>query len=196
MRRWAAAFGAVIVALAAGAGLTLLFGWGILVVALESLLVSIPPAAPYGWVVPYFQAAVLLGGAAFAAAWIGRWLGDRAHRWWGGVPRVRESGTLPLGRRIAAGLASYGAGVLAGLGGGALLILAVRAAGAGDPAVAWTVSLIILSAPTLGIIVTRAVAARFSRGGPPPAHAAAPAPASCLGTEEERDGGPLPCGAA
>lgn len=197
MRRWAAAFGAVIVALAAGAGLTLFFGWGMATLAIEGLARVAFHPAPDGWFTPVLLAMLLLGSIACSGALLGRWIGDRFNRWWGGgAPRAHpRAGSLS--RRAAAALVSYLCGVGGGMGWGILLALAGRAAGEYGRTRDFLVAFAVLSAPTLGIIVTRAVANRIAGGGSAPPSAAAEAePVPPPGPAPGDDGALHPCGAA
>ncbi len=193
LRRRAAALGSVAIALAAGAGGTFLLGW-----AFKDFLVQSERVADRARgedagtdVVAVVAIMASMGLFSLLGAWFGRWVGDGVHEAWGGRPRRPCGWPRTPGRRFLAvckaGFAGYAAGVAFGLLGMALAD--ARIVGG------YTTAALFLAAPTLGIIVTRAVQRRSAAAGPagsPGAAAAGDPPAAAA----EGAGTPAPAGSA
>lgn len=194
LRRRAAALGSVAIALAAGAGGTFLLGWalqGIIERGAEAMADRVRDGGVVTGVVAGCAYLAFLCLLPLLGAWFGRWVGDGVHEAWGGRPRRPCGWPRTPGRRFLAvckaGFAGYAAGVAFGL----LAMALADARIVGET----TTAALFLAAPTLGIIVTRAVQRRSAAAGPagsPGAAAAGDPPAAAA----EGAGAPAPAGSA
>ncbi|MCK6482243.1 MAG: hypothetical protein L6R43_19490 [Planctomycetes bacterium] len=168
-RRRAAALGAVLLALATGAvgAFLAIVVFSVLVIALGADVPAFEKRSDPAWWRTWPWLLLAHATLQCLAAGAARWVGDRCHERLGGAPRRRSTRPVPLARRLDYGLRAWMAGSAAGVGTvwAGFLLAGVKEA---SPAPLLLLFLLFFSAPTLGILVARAVQRRAAPPEPPP----------------------------